>query len=64
MEKSENKIKGKILLIEDDQQLAKMVKTFLSKKGYIVQVCYDATQAIEILGVSSKTPQGFKAFLP
>jgi len=63
MNKIEDNVKGKILIVEDDQKLAQVINLFLSKKGYLVQVCPDATKAIELLGVS-KSKKVSKFFRP
>jgi len=59
----EDKVKGKILVVEDDQKLAQMINLFLSKRGYLVQVCPDGTKAIELLGVS-KSKNASRSFRP
>ena len=40
-------IKGKILLIEDDQTILKSITRLLEKQGYQVTACTDGLQAIE-----------------
>ncbi len=40
--------KGRILLAEDDEQLGDLMKDALEEEGYVVTVCIDGQQAIDV----------------
>jgi DNA-binding response OmpR family regulator len=37
----------RVLVVEDDRQLAKYVRKGLEEEGYIVQVCFDASAGLK-----------------
>jgi len=37
----------RILIVEDDQSISDIVKKFLVKEGYLVEVCHDGDEALE-----------------
>lgn len=50
MKQKENRIKAKILLIEDDELTVKTIKSTLEREGYYVSVAKDGDEAIEMIG--------------
>ncbi len=50
MKQKENRIKAKILLIEDDELTVKTIKSTLEREGYYVSVAKDGDKAIEMIG--------------
>jgi len=48
---TDDKTGGKILIIEDDSSLLKLISMSLIKKGYLVQACSNANEALEVMGL-------------
>ena len=41
--------RNRILVVEDDESIAKVIKQNLTASGYAVAVCYDGTEAVKLL---------------
>ncbi len=55
-------VAGKILLIDDDEYIRKLVKIYLSKKNYLIKTCSNGSEALEVLGIhkENKITQSFQ----